>query len=146
MSPPGAAAGPSPRRRRLSDTAVVPVSIEGHSSERVTVTPAMAQRWYTAQPRGERRGPVMGFDIEDCAAQAAVTARLGRRSIWYRRVDRWRFEAGPLVRGRQLDGCKGTVGDPPEDCAGVEECAQTVTVRLAGHRAGPDRGLGGAGL
>ena len=74
MSPPGAAAGPNSRKRRRSDTAVVAVSIEGIGSEMVTVTPAMAQRWYTAQPRGERKGPVMGLDIEDCAAQAAVTA------------------------------------------------------------------------
>ena len=58
MSRPGAAAGRSPRKRRLSDTAVVAVSIEGIGSEMVTVTPAMAQRWCTAQSRGERRGPV----------------------------------------------------------------------------------------
>ena len=120
--------GPQRRRR---DTAVVPVSIAGVGDEVVTVTPATALRWYTAQDRGRRRGAVQSFDITDCAAQLAAGSMLGRRSIWYRRIDAWRFEAGPLSRGRRLPGHQGRLGEPPEECLGVHECAAAVTELLA---------------
>ena len=129
-----------PQRRHRS-TAVVPVSIEGLGDEVVTVTPATALRWYGAQERGQRHGAVHSFDITDCAAQLAAGTMLGRRSIWYRRIDAWRFEVGPLSRGRRLAGYEGVVGEPPEACLGVQECADAVTERLAAAR----RSVGRAG-
>ena len=122
-----------PQRRHRS-TAVVPVSIEGLGGEVVTVTPAAALRWYGAQERGQRQGAVHCFDITDCVAQLTAAAMLGRRSIWYRRIDAWRFEVGPLSRGRRLAGYHGVVGEPPEACLGVQECADAVTERLAEAR------------
>lgn len=127
------AAVTGPKRRRRS-TAMVPVSIEGLGDEVVTVTPAAALRWYSSQERGQRCGAVHCFDITDCAAQLAAAAMLGRRSIWYRRIDAWRFEVGPLSRGRRLAGHQGRVGEPPEACVGVQECADAVTERLAAAR------------
>lgn len=107
--------GPQHRHR---STAVVPVSIEGLGDEVVTVTPATALRWYGSQERGQRHGAVQGFDITDCAAQLAAASMLGRRSIWYRRIDAWRFEVGPLSRGRRLAGYQGLVGEPPRRASG----------------------------
>ncbi len=121
---------------------MVPVSIEGLGNELVTVTPATALRWYTNQERGHRRGAVHSFDITDCAAQTAAAAMLGRRSIWYRRVDAWRFEAGPLSRGKRLAGHTGVVGESPEECVGVHECAAAVTERLAAERRRGSAGVG----
>lgn len=120
-------------QRRHRGTAVVPVSIEGLGDEVVTVTPAVALRWYGAQQRGQRQGAVHSLDITDCAAQRAA-ALLGRRSIWYRRIDAWRFEVGTLSCGRRLAGYQGVVGEPPEACLGVQECADAVTERLAAAR------------
>ena len=113
---------------------MVPVSIEGLGDDVVIVTPGTALRWYGSQERGQRHGAVQGFDITDCAAQLAAGSMLGRRSIWYRRIDAWRFEVGPLSRGRRLAGYHGVVGEPPEACLGVQECADAVTERLAEAR------------
>ena len=110
------------------------MSIEGLGDDVVTVTPGTALRWYSAQERGQRHGAVQGFDITDCAAQLAAGSMLGRRSIWYRRIDAWRFEVGPLSRGRRLAGYQGVVGEPPEACLGVQACADAVTERLAEAR------------
>ena len=121
----------------------MPVSIAGVGDEVVTVTPATALGWYASQERGRRRGAVQSFDITDCAAQLAAASMLGRRSIWYRRIDAWRFEAGALSRGRRLPGHHGRVGEPPEECLGVAECAAAVTERLAQQARSDRRGRAG---
>ena len=120
--------GPEAPVRRRRDTAVVAVAIEGLGDEVVTVTAAAVLRWFEAQPRGGRRGSVYCFDVEDCAAMSAAAAMLGRRKVWYRRIDIWRFETGPIERGKPGPGYQGRLHEPLEASVGVHACAAAASV------------------
>ena len=146
------------QRRRLSDTCVAAVRVEGHPEIVVSVRPSEVLDHL--QLRHPRRSvpPVVSSDVTGAAVDAACRKLLKRREVSIYRINNWRFTVEPASgrrssKAKPLDGMVAT--DGALECA--DACEQLLAVQaepadpapdpLEAEPAGPDEdGLPGLSL